>query len=396
VHARPSRRRIAVAACLLSALPLVARAARAQVPNIRVAGRAQVQFRAAGGDSTAAFPGTGVTNGFEVRRLRIQTDVRFGDNMTLAIQPSFEMGALRMREAYLRVGLTPTFGITLGQEKSPFQRYELNSSNNLLSIERGVRILGLTGREGLNDLLVNNGYASQDLGGFVDYAAPGNKATVKLGVSNGSRESAADVNNAKSFFGRATATLLTNADDQPVLQVGASFAARDRAICQTVTGPSGCSAYYADSSKTTTAFGIDLEWGGYRPGWHVIADFATGDNVPATLRITSGRNSSNLHNSADTNLVTFRGVHVVAAYRFTTGGPDTRVVKMLEPALRVDYTDPNTDASDDDGLLVTPVLNVYFGATVVLRAGLDLYRYKDAGGTSRSAREFKVSWQANF
>src|SRR5688572_15982879 len=125
VPARPSRRLIAVAACLLSALPLIA---RAQVPNIRVAGRVQVQFRAAGGDSTAAFPGTGVNNGFEDRRLRLQADVRFGDNMTLAIQPSFEMGALRMRDAYLRVGLTPQFGVTLGQEKSPFQRYELNSS----------------------------------------------------------------------------------------------------------------------------------------------------------------------------------------------------------------------------------------------------------------------------
>jgi hypothetical protein len=398
VHARPSRRSIAVAACLLSALPLVARAARAQVPNIRVAGRAQVQFRAAGGDSTAAFPGTGVNNGFEVRRLRIQTDVRFGDNMLLAIQPSFEMGAFRMRDAYLRVGLTPQFGVTLGQEKSPFQRYELNSSNNLLSIERGVRILGLSGREGLNDLLVNNGYGSQDLGGFVDYAAPGNKVTVKLGVSNGSRESAADVNNAKSFFGRATATVMTNADDQPVLQVGASFASRDRAVCNAAAnGGLGCTtqiAFFADSSLQTTAFGADFEWGGFRPGWHVIADFATGDNV--RFRINSGRNSANVRNTADSNVVNFMGVHVVGAYRLTTGGPDTRVVKLIEPALRVDYLDPNTDASNDEGLLVTPVLNVYFGATVVLRAGLDFYRYKDAAGESRSAREFKVSWQANF
>ena len=391
MHARPLHRCLVVAMSM-SAIPILA---QAQVPNIRVSGRAQVQYRASGGDSTTQFPGTGVQNGFEVRRLRIQTDVRFGDNMLLAIQPSFEMGSLRMRDAYLRVGLTPQIGVTLGQEKSPFQRYELNSSNNLLSIERGVRILGLSGREGLNDLLVNNGYGSHDLGGFVDYAAPGNKATVKVGVSNGSRESATDVNNSKSFFGRATATLMTNAEDQPMLQVGASFASRDRAICQTVTGTDGCSAYYADSSKATTAFGVDLEWGGFRPGLHVIADFATGDNARRALRINSGRNSGNLRNGADSNVVTFTGVHVVGAYRIVTTGPDTRVVKIIEPALRVDYLDPNTDADDDEGLLVTPVLNVYFGATVVLRAGVDLYSYKDAGET-RSAREFKVSWQANF
>ncbi|HEX9703702.1 MAG TPA: porin [Gemmatimonadales bacterium] len=395
MHARPQRH--VLPGISLGALVLLPGLLSAQAPNIRVSGRAQVQYRMSGGDTVAGtFNPSAVSNGFEVRRLRIQTDVRFGDNMTLAIQPSFEMGSLRMRDAYLRVGLAPQIGLTLGQEKSPFQRYELNSSNNLLSIERGVRILGLSNREALNDLLFSNGYVSHDLGAFLDYAAPGNKVTVKFGVSNGSRESVTDVNDAKSFFGRATAILVTNADDQPVVQAGVSFASRDRAICQTLGTPaSTCTAYYADSSKATTAVGLDLEWGGFRPGWHVFADFATGDNVPAATRKATGRNSGNL-DSASAPIVTFMGFHVVGAYRIATKGPDTRVVKIIEPALRLDYTDPNTDVSDDQGFLVTPVLNVYFGATVVARVGLDFYTYKDAAGTSRSAREFKVSWQANF
>jgi len=373
---------------------LAAGSAEAQVPTIRVAGRLQAQYRMSGGDSVAGtFNPAVVSSGFEIRRLRIQADVRFGDNMTMVIQPSFEMAALRMRDAYLRVGFTPQLGLTLGQEKSPFQRYELNSSNNLLSIERGVRILGLSGREGLNDILVNNGYGSHDLGAFVDYVATDSRFTLKLGLSNGSRESAADVNDAKSFFARATSTLLSNADNQPVLQIGASFAARDRAICSTCTGTI---VYYADSSKTTNVYGFDLEWGGFRPGLHVIYDFATGGNVPLALRINSGRNAGNLRNTSDTNIVTFRAIHLVAAYRIMTAGSDARVVKLIEPALRLDATDPNTDVNGDGGVLITPVLNVYFGATVVLRAGLDLYRYKDAGGENRSAREFKVSWQANF
>jgi hypothetical protein len=350
----------------------------------------QAHFRAASGDSSGSFNPNAVSSTFEIRRLRIQTDVRFGDNMLVVIQPSFEMGALRMRDAFLRVGLTPQIGVTIGQEKSPFQRYELNSSNTLPSIERGLRILGLSGREGLNDLLSNNGYASHDLGAFVDYAAPANKFTVKVGMANGSRESTADVNNAKSFFGRATATVMTNADDQPELQVGASFAARDRAICSTCTGTI---VYYADSSKMTGAFGLDFEWGGFRPGLHVFGDFATGDN--ARIRINSGRNTANLVSTSDTNIVTFMGLHLVGAYRIMTQGAETRVVKMVEPALRLDYTDPDTDTDDDQGVLITPVLNVYFGNTVVLRAGLDLYSYKTAAGT-QSAREFKVSWQANF
>ena len=390
---------MSVASCTflcLAATVVAATSATAQAPNIRVSGRMQAHFRAASGDSTASFNPNAVSSVFEIRRLRIQADVRFGDNMLVVVQPSFEMGSLRMRDAYLRVGLTPQIGVTVGQEKSPFQRYELNSSNNLLSIERGIRILGLSGKEGLNDLLFNNGYVSHDLGAFVDWAAPGNKATVKLGVSNGSRESVADVNNAKSFFGRATATVMVNAADQPLLQVGGSFAARDRAICQTLGTPaSTCTAYYADSSETTTAFGLDLEWGGFRPGWHVFLDVATGDNVPLATRKATGRNTGNL-DSASAPIVTFMGFSAIGAYRINTTGPDTRLVKMIEPALRIDYLDSDTDIDDDQGLLITPVLNIYFANTVVLRAGFDFYSYKDATGTSRSARELKFSWQASF
>ncbi|HXF94866.1 MAG TPA: porin [Gemmatimonadales bacterium] len=386
---------VAVMASGIAGLPLPG-GLSGQAPAVRVAGRAQIQYRLAGGDSSANFSGTGVTNGFEVRRLRIEASARLADNVTVSVMPSFEMGQIRMRDAWVRVELAPRLGLTLGQEKSPFQRYELTSSNSLPSIERGVRILGLTGREALNDVIVNNGYGSQDLGAFLDWTAPGNRIALKAGVSNGSRESAADVNNAKSFFARASATVVTNGAGQPALQVGASLAARDRAICQSVLGTGGCGAYYADSSKITTAVGLDLEWGGFRPGWHVIADFATGDNVPLPLRLNSGRNTANLRNSADSNLATFWGLHAVAAYRVVTRGADTRLVQMLEPALRLDYTDPDTDTPDDEGLLITPVLNLYFASTAVLRAGLDLYWYPGPGGDSRAAREFKISWQANF
>ena len=389
MHARPLRLLCAGALALVSAAPALS----AQAPNIRVSGRIQAHYRMASGDSTANFNDAAVNNGFEIRRLRIQADVRFGDNIAMVIQPSFEMGSLRMRDAYLRVGLARSLGLTLGQEKSPFQRYELTSSNTLPSIERGVRILGLSGREAMNDLLFNNGYVSHDLGAALDWAAPQNRLAVKVGVQNGSRESTPDVNNSKSVFARATGVVLTNADDQPTLQVGGSFAARDRAVCSTCTGTV---AYFPDSSLRATAFGLDLEWGGFRPGLHVIADFATGDNVPTGARINSGRNTGNVRNTADSNVVTFRAVHLVGAWRFLTSGADTRLVQMIEPALRIDYTDPNTDASDDEGILVTPAINVHFTNTVILRAGLDFYRYKDGAGTSRSAREVKVSWQANF
>jgi hypothetical protein len=391
VHVRPLFAIIAA----LAAVAILTSTTNAQAPTVQVQGRIQTQYRLSSGDSSANYNIAQVSNIFEVRRLRIQANVRFGDNVTLMIAPSFEMGSLRMRDAFVRVGLNPRFGVTVGQEKSPFQRYELNSSNNLPSIERGLRVLRLGGREGLNDLLVANGYASHDLGAFADFVSADNKYTLKAGVQSGSRESATDVNNAKSVFARATAVVMTNRDNQPVLQVGASFAARDRAVCP---APCATVAYLADSSKRTTAIGADLEYGGFRPGWHLFLDFATGDNVPAANRVAAAgsRNSANLRTSADSALRTFMGVSLIGAYRISTTGPDTRLVKVFEPALRIDYLDPDTDAGDNEGLLITPVLNIYFANTVVLRAGFDFYSYKDATGTSRSARELKFSWQANF
>jgi len=380
---------------LLLAL-IVPAVAEAQAPTIQVQGRIQVQYRYSSGDSSGNYNDALVSNIFEVRRLRIQSNVRFGDNINLVIQPSFEMGALRMRDAFLRVGLSPRFGITMGQEKSPFQRYELTSSNNLLSIERGVRILRLSNSEGLNDILVQNGYGSHDLGVFADYASAENKFTVKVGFQGGSRESATDVNNAKSFYGRGTAIVTTNADKQPMLQLGASFGSRDRAICQTPATGATCTTYFADSSKQTTAFGLDAEWGGFRPGLHVIADFASGKTVPFANRVATGRNTANLRTTADSALRNFMGFSLVGAYRINTKGADTRVIKIFEPALRIDYVDPNTDAGNNEGVLITPVLNIYFANTTILRAGYDLYSYKDATGTSRSASELKFSWQANF
>lgn len=371
--------------------------ASAQAPNIRVAGRMQLQYRASGGDSSARYDPLAIDQTFLIRRLRIQADVRFGDNILLVIQPSFEMGALRMRDAYLRVGLSPRVGITMGQEKSPFSRYELTSSNTLPSIERGVVISGLSAQqEAMNNEVVANGYGSHDIGAFVDYTAP--KFTIKAGVQQGSRESSRDVNNAKSFYARATATVMTNADDQPVLQLGASLAARDRAVCRTFTGTSGpftCTAFWADSSKMTTAFGFDFEWGGFRPGLHVIGDFAIGDNVPVGRRYQGApMNTGNVLNTADSNVVKFLALQVVGAWRFLVGN-ETSVVRMIEPALRIDRTDPDTDIGDNEAFLITPAINVYFTNTVVLRAGFDYYSYS-VGATQFSAQQFIMSWQANF
>jgi len=389
----------AVAAAAVLTVP-AARPAQAQTPSVSVRGRIQTQFSTVSGDSSGIFnPQAQVNSSFEIRRLRIQADVRIGDNINLVIQPSFEMSALRMRDAYLRVILarnaTTSFGLTLGQEKKPFNRYELTSSNNLLSIERGARFRGLSTVVAQNNLLEENGYIAHDLGASADASFLTNRLQLKAGMYNGSGESSNDVNNAKTYVGRATFTALMNAEQLPVLRVGAAFISRDRAVTTT----SSSTAFSPDSSRRTSAFGLEAEWGDFRPGLHVIADFATGDALTnAAYRYTVGRNAGNLRpGTPDSAFSTFRSLHVVAAWRHQFDDPNgTRLVKIIEPALRLDMTDPNTSRDNDQGMLITPVLNVYFSQTTVMRAGLDMYRYKAADGSSRKVSAFRVSWQTNF
>jgi len=386
------------AAALLSFSP--ARTAQAQTPSVSVRGRIQTQFSTVSGDSSGVFnPHAQVNSSFEIRRLRIQTDVRIGDNINLSIQPSFEMGSLRMRDAYLRVILarnaTTSFGLTLGQEKKPFSRYELTSSNNLPSIERGARFRGLSTVVAQSNLLEENGYLAHDLGASADANFLTNRLQFKAGLYNGAGESANDVNNAKTLVGRATFTALMNAEQLPVLRLGAAFLSRDRAVTTTASS----TAFSPDSSRRTSAFGLEAEWGDFRPGLHVIADFATGDHLEnTTYRYSVGRNVGNLRpGTPDSAFSTFRSLQVIAAWRFQFADPTgTRLIKIIEPALRFDMTDPNTSRDNDQGLLITPVLNVYFSQTTVMRAGLDLYRYKASDGSSRSVRAVRVSWQTNF
>ena len=112
----------------------------------------------------------------------------------------------------------------------------------------------------------------------------------------------------------------------------------------------------------------------------------------------TGRNTGNLRpNTPDSAFVTFRSLHLVTSWRWQPVDPEgTRLIKIVEPALRVDLTDPDTGRPNDAGMLITPAVSVHFSQTTLMRAAFDLYRYTDAAGATRSVRALRVSWQANF
>jgi len=374
--------------------------AAAQNPSVRIAGRVQAHFSTSSGDSTGSYDdAAAVSSQFEIRRLRLEAEARIGSRAMMRIAPSVEMARLRMRDAFLRVAISDALGVTMGQEKKPMDRYSMISSNTLPSIERGARIRGLSSRSH-SDVLEDNGYTEHDIGASVDLRADRGRILLKAGVYNGSGESTLDVNGAKTAGARITARL-AGSERRPVLRVGAAFVSRDRGITAGATG----SAFAPDSARRTNAWGFDLEWGDFRPGLHVIADAAAGTalragahcldgGTPIDCRVDNGNNLGALRpNAPDSAFATFASIQAVAAWR----SPERRhgLVRAVEPAVRVAITDPDRDTNGDGVVLLTPVLNLYFSETTVLRAGYDLYRYRDAG-TTHTASAIRIAWQSSF
>src|SRR5262245_32374323 len=167
--------------------------AQTTYPNVRVTGRLQEQFYYFGNEDYAGT--TGPKSNFFTRRARIEARGNINEYVTVYIQPSFEggrstsgscnnvvvpgplpdtipvtcnlTGGVRLRDAWIDLRLNNIasktgFIVRVGQEKRPFSRYELTSSNNLPSIERGGGrgILPLAS----NDLFTGQGFVSHDVG----------------------------------------------------------------------------------------------------------------------------------------------------------------------------------------------------------------------------------------
>ena len=159
--------------------------AQTTYPNVKVTGRLQEQFYYFDNDAYAST--VGAQSNIFTRRARIEARGNISENVSVFIQPSFEGGrnlsnlvttctsdevpagggtptitcrttgrsGLRLRDAYIDVRFSKEASksalyLRAGQEKRPYSRYELTSSTNLPSIERGAG-QGLLPR-GSNDL----------------------------------------------------------------------------------------------------------------------------------------------------------------------------------------------------------------------------------------------------
>jgi hypothetical protein len=345
-------------------------AAQVTYPNVRIQGRLQTQGYYFGNEDFQATAGS--QSNFFIRRARIQANVQITETIFAVIQPSFEDGStrLRLRDAYVDVGFqrgepNTRFTLRMGQEKRPFGRYELMSSNNLPSIERGAG-RGLV-RAASNDLFLANSFLSHDMGAALLVRhkmgdAATQAITFQAGVYNGSGESRNDVNDAKSFGVRLTFPITAK------LNVGGSYFSHDGVV----TPPA---ATEPDSAYKNTAFGVDASWG--QPGdegLFLVGDFMSGE-------------------SAADNDVKIQGISVVGAYHIRMKSPDA-FLYGIEPSIRFDMADPDTDTDDDGATLITAALNIYMSSRAQLRFAYENQSFQASGVDGISG--FRSAFTVNF
>jgi hypothetical protein len=357
-------RRILSGAALAATIAVGSASAQTTYPNVKLTGRLQEQFYYFDNEDYAAT--VGPKDNFFTRRARIEARGQISENVIVYIQPSFEGGrnlsnvvttctgtpltcrttgrsGLRLRDAWIDVRFSPEASkgalyLRAGQEKRPYSRYELTSSTNLPSIERGAG-QGLVARAS-NDLFAANGFLSHDVGASLRYEYKIDDTrlvTLKVGAYNGQGESLNDVNNKKSFGARATAGIYSKLD------IGGSWFAHDGIVTVGAT---------PDSAFTNYAWGVDAQWGKVGDeGLYVLGEYLDGNDA------TAAKNK-------------IRGIQGLAAYNYRFKSP-TSWLYAIEPAFRVDVSDPNTNAVNDRATLITAVLGIYMSSKAQLRVAYE-------------------------
>jgi hypothetical protein len=216
--------------------------------------------------------------------------------------------------------------VRAGQFKKPFGLFELESNTRIITIERTVRIRGVEELVGIPGeahwLLDEGGYLGRDIGVMVEAGA--GIVGVSAGIFGGEGANTRESEGSKAFAARISAAPAEG------LEVGAAVSSR----------PGVFDA--AGEEEHATAYAVDLTVGGFREeGLRLMAEGMLGDNPL-------------LDPADDPSMMGFQ----VAASWFAPreGGR----VEGVEPLFRLSWADPDTDVDENEGLLVTPGVNLYF------------------------------------
>lgn len=277
---------------------------------------------------------------FQIRRTRLRAELAVSDFLSGRVVTEWGGGSGRILDAYATMGFSEGFNLSFGQFKRAFDIFELPSPADLPEIERDGRIEGYGACPSVGSICSYShlteqlAYAGRDVGlrvggsvGRVEYLAS---------VTNGPGLNTADENDAKSASGRVTFGV---GED---VRVSGQVALHDYVD--------------TDGNATAFAFGGDVELGTWRDGLHARGSIVAGDNW------------MDLDASLDpATFLTFQGI---VSWYFPMDGD--RLVG-IEPLGRLSYGDPNTDVSDDGGVLVTPGVMFYVAGRNRIGANMDIY-----------------------
>jgi hypothetical protein len=301
-----------------------------------------------------------LSNVFLIRQARLTMEIKVNDFISGKIQPEFTTGfslenGLRLKDAYVNMNFAPEFRVRMGQFKRPFDLFELTSSTQILVIERTGVVRAADSCAGVGSICSYSrlteklGYADRDVGLMIGGVIADNWVW-SASVTNGTifedvvrfisaNDTTEVFSEGKSFGGR----LEYRGDN---LRVGANAAAHDFA-----------NAVKLDEVDYGIAYGADVEWGNYTSGLHLQAG------------VTAGDNWKNLDANGDPS--TFWTTQGIVTYKVPV--TDNRFVEAIEPVGRVSYADPDTDANNDEGLLLTPGFVVYFTGRNKVALNVDVY-----------------------
>ncbi|MCY3546782.1 MAG: porin [Gemmatimonadetes bacterium] len=345
-------RALAMAALVVAG---TAEAALAQVEisarsaEVRFGGRLHSQF------ATSSAEG-GKSTDFFTRRARFTLDIGVTDLLDARVQPDFGGGELDLKDAYFRLNVSPGFRFSVGQFKRAFDIFELNSSTDIVVVERTGRINGLRGCAGpggtctLSRFTEKLAYSDRDIGFKAD-GSLGDRLSYMATLTNGTGTAGSDENSGKSLAGRVTLRLADG------VSASANVSRHD------YVGPHG-------EGASATAFGGDLEIGGFRSGTHLQVGLIGGANW-------------RLPESAGGEVPSFLTAQAILSRYVPLENANFEAV---EPMARVSWGDPHRGAADDGGLLVTPGLFLYVAGKNRIGANLDIY---DSGTGTREV-SFKL------
>lgn len=321
-----------------------------QGPTVTFGGLVQTQF------NTSDQRGARATS-LSLRRVRLAANARLTDFVSGRLQAELAGaavgGSAELNEAYALFQFAPAVGVLVGKGGRPFGIIDATTAARLVPIERGARFRGAEAVE-LYRTLEALAYAGRSVGvqvlgetsgplGLAYAAGYFTGSTGEEGTDADIRQVAARVQ-ASPVRGLKVAVAVTNR----------AFARADPPGLNPNDGARG--AFPSGDTRRGSGVAVDFEVGEYgRPGLQVL-----GEVVVGTLDPFRG--------------YSFRAVQGWLAYRVEglEGATNGRVV-AVEPLFRASVSNADGPVGQNDGVLLTPGVNVYAARNTRLALNLDVF-----------------------